>query len=108
MEDGEDNEEIMTQFKSDLRNVNVIVSHNLPFYLKSIQMECFRTCKNIDFSKYILIDTISFQHKLDFPKLNVLAEHLSIKKNNQLDIMKDIFYKLYSSHIKSINIDLLI
>lgn len=110
MNEGSDNESVMTKFKNDLKNIKVIVSHNLPFHLKSIQMECFRTCTNIDFSKYILIDTISFQHKLEFPKLNALAEYLSIKnkkaKDNQLDLMRYTFDKLYSNHIKSIDINI--
>jgi len=100
--------EIMNQLKKDLKNVSVIVSHNLPFHIKTLQVECFRTCVNIDFGNYILIDTIDFNHNLDYPKLKDLAKHLlkkdysDKKQSYNLTLIKKCFLKLYDKYEKSI------
>ena len=107
---GTDSEKVMERFKNDLNNVKVIVSHNLSFHLKAIQAECFRTCTYIDFSNYILIDTISFFHKLEYPKLRLLAKEIlkkdySDKKQRfNLILIKKIFIKLYNKYEKSIKV----
>ena len=101
-------EEIMNTLKKDLKNISVIVSHNLPFHIKALQVECFRNCVSIDFSNYILIDTINFHHKLEFPKLKDLAKEIlkkdySDKKSSyNLTLIKKCFLKLYSKYEKSI------
>lgn len=46
----------ITQLKTDLVDVNIIVSYNVPFHLKAIQVECFRTGISINFSKYKLVE----------------------------------------------------
>ena len=107
-EKGKDPEEIMKTLKNDLKNVSVIVSHNLPFHIKSLQVECFRNCVNIDFSNYILIDTINFHHNLEYPKLkdlakNILKKDYSDKKQSfNLTLIKKCFLKLYNDYEKSI------
>lgn len=87
---------VISELKEDLKNVEVIVSHSLPFYLKSIQVECFRTAINIDFSKFILIDTMTFGHSHSFPKLNVLVKSLKLNNISQLDNIIQVFIKLYN------------
>jgi len=100
--------EIMNTLKKDLRNVSVIVSHNLAFHIKALQVECFRTCVNIDFSNHVLIDTINFYHKLEYPKLKDLAKHLlkkdytDKKQSYNLTLIKKCFLKLYEQYEKSI------
>ena len=86
---------VISDFKEDLKDVEVIVSHSLPFYLKSIQVECFRSAINIDFSKFILIDTLTFRHSYSFPKLNVLVKNLKLNNISQLDNIIQVFIKLY-------------
>ena len=101
-------EEIMNTLKKDLKNVSVIVSHNLPFHLKSLQVECFRNCVYLDFKNYILIDTINFNHNLEFPKLKDLANKLlkkdytDKKPDFNVTIVKKCFLKLYDKYEKSI------
>jgi DNA polymerase III epsilon subunit-like protein len=99
--EGIDSKIIMKEFEEDLRNVHVIVSHNLPFHIRAIQCECFRTCTYINFENFILIDTISFNHTLGFLKLKELAEQIINKNINKKKpkkysgIIKDIFLQLY-------------
>ena len=101
-------EDIMNTLKKDLKNVSVIVSHNLPFHIKALQVECFRNCVTIDFGNYILIDTINFNHKLEFPKLKELAlevlkkDYSDKKSSYNLTIIKKCFLKLYTKYEKSI------
>ena len=96
--------EIMNTLKKDLRNVSVIVSHNLPFHIKTIQTECFRTCININFTRFILIDTISFGHEYEFPKLTSLAKKLNITTGNKnhLKMIRKVFISLYKKKYKLI------
>tara|TARA_A100001015_G_scaffold129909_1_gene144137 strand:- start:666 stop:1247 length:582 start_codon:yes stop_codon:yes gene_type:complete len=107
-EKGIDPEEIMNTFKKDIKNVSVLVSHNLPFHIKALQVECFRNCVSIDFSNYILIDTINFHHNLEYPKLKELSNHLlkkdysEKKQSYNLVLIKKCFLKLYSQYEKSI------
>ena len=97
---GIDNTTVLSELKDDLKKVNIIVSHNLPFHLKAIQTECFRACVSIDFSKFILIDTISFQHDYGFLKLISLATKLniSVEKPNHLKLIRRVFTKLYHKY----------
>jgi hypothetical protein len=103
---GQDPETIMKKLKGDLKNVNVIVSHSLSFHLKALQVECFRTCVDIDFSNYLLIDIMSFYHKKEYPKLKDLSKEylkkdFSDKKSSyNLVIIKKIFLKLYKEYEK--------
>lgn len=107
-EKGEEPGYIMNKFNTDLKNVSVIVSHNLPFHIKALQVECFRNNVNLDFSKFILIDTINFYHKMEYPKLKNLAKEIlnkdySDKKHSyNLTIIKKCFLKLYNNYEKSI------
>ena len=101
-EKGIDNKEVIMQLKADLKDVDVIVSHNLPFHLKAIQVECFRSATIIDFSKFSLIDTISFGHEYSYPKLVDLLKKLKIKntKMSHLEQVNKVFFKLYETSIK--------
>lgn len=100
--------DIMNTLKKDLKNVSVIVSHNLPFHIKTLQVECFRNCVNIDFGNHILIDTIDFNHDLEYPRLKDLAkvvlkkDYSDKKQSYNLQIIKKCFLKLYDQYEKSI------
>lgn len=92
---GKDNIWVLKEFKKDLVNVKHMVSHNLPFHIKAIQVECFRTAIIIDFKKFNLIDTISFNHKFEYPKLLKLCEMLKVKESDSnLKMIKNVFMKL--------------
>ncbi len=104
MSKGINNIDVITQLKNDIKDVDIIVSHNLAFHLKTIQVECFRTAITIDFSKFILIDTISFGHSYNYPKLVDLIKKLKIKNTNlnHLEQIRNVFVKLYENYIQSI------
>lgn len=105
---GLDKLEIMNKLKDDLKDVDIIVSHNIKFHLQALQAECFRTCTYIDFSRFLLIDTSSFQHGLEYPRLKDLAKHLfnkdySDKKSKyNLVLIKKCFLELYDRYEKSV------
>tara|TARA_A100001015_G_scaffold291514_1_gene365757 strand:+ start:2432 stop:2962 length:531 start_codon:yes stop_codon:yes gene_type:complete len=94
---GLDNVEVISSLRDKLKNVKHIISHNLPFHLKAIQVECFRTAIAIDFSRYNLIDTINFNHNFEYPKLTKLCDELKVKKSDSnLKMIKNVFLKLNS------------
>ena len=114
---GIDPEELIKTFKDDLKTVDIIVSHNIDFHLKTVIAEALKYNIQIDFNNYIIIDTISFYHKYGFIKLKDLAKKLSIKEVieeetdtincktlalGQVDLIKKVFLKLYSNYEKSI------
>lgn len=93
---GKDIFEVMKELKKDLNSVDVIVSHNLPFHLRAIQVECFRTFTKIEFTNFICIDTISYNHQFEFPKLQTLKQKLKVSETkDNLETIQKIFFKLY-------------
>ena len=104
---GIDPEQIIIKFLEDIKGVDIIVSHNINFHLKTIIAEAVRYNILIDFNKYIIVDTIDFNHNYGFLKLKDLAEKLKIKDINEtdnLDLVVIIFKKLYNKHEKLINV----
>ena len=105
---GFENTKVIKDFANDLKNVKIIVSHNLPFHIRSIQVELFKTCTYINFDNYILIDTINFFHKFNFLKLRELANKVlgknfeNKKPKYNTNIIRDIFLKLYNDYEKEI------
>jgi DNA polymerase III epsilon subunit-like protein len=102
---GTDINDVLDNFKNDLKNVNVIVGHNIDFHLKTLLSEYVRYNINIDLSKYLIIDTISFYHNFGFLKLKDLAHKLLIKDindKNNLELIRETFFKLYSKFEKSL------
>ena len=91
------------ELKKDLSDVNIIISHSLPFHIKALQVECFRTAIDINFSKFINIDLMSFGHNLDYPKLIDLLTKYKIKGATQLDQYKELFFSLYKEYKKTIS-----
>lgn len=105
---GIENTKVIKEFANDLKSVRVIVSHNLPFHIRAIQVELFKTCNYINFDDFILIDTINFYHKYDFLKLKELSNKILKKKFDNkkakynTTIIKDIFMKLYNDYEKNV------
>ena len=107
MEDAEskgiENNKAITELKNDLADVKIIIGHSLPFHIKAIQSECFRTAIDINFGKYILIDMSSFGHSYDYPKLaDMLVKYNINKKLCQLEQYRDLFLILYNNYVKTI------
>jgi DNA polymerase III epsilon subunit-like protein len=103
-ETGIDIEIILKNFKEDLKSVDVIVSHNIDFHLRTILAEAVKYNFMIELKNYIIIDTISFYHNYGYLKLADLANKLKIKitENNNLELIKYVFLKLYVKFQKSI------
>jgi DNA polymerase III epsilon subunit-like protein len=107
MEDAEskgiENNKAITELKNDLADVKIIIGHSLPFHIKAIQSECFRTAIEINFGKYILIDMSSFGHSYDYPKFaDMLVKYNINKKLLQIEQYRDLFFILYNNYVKSI------
>ena len=100
--------DILEEFKNNIKNVQVLIGHDLPFHLKSLQIECIRHCIIPDFSNYILIDTMKFNHKLDSPKLKELSSEIlnksyeDKKSKYNITILKKCFLKLYQDYEQKI------
>ncbi len=105
---GVDPEQVIGTFKADIKNVDIIVSHNVDFHFKTILAEALKYNIAIDFGNYVVIDTISFFHSYGFLKLKELAMKLhlkDIKESNEsnVELIANVFFKLYSKYEKSLN-----
>lgn len=99
--DGIEIEDVLNEFINDTKDVSVIVSHNIDFHLKTILAEYVRYNIKYTFSNKIIIDTISFYHKLSFPKLPILYKELfpkNKKNKDNLTQIKECFLKLYKEY----------
>ena len=102
--------DVLDELKSDLRNIDIVISHNIIFHLRTIQAECLRKKIYIDFKRHHLIDTIEFHHTLEFPKLEELYCQLTKKdkssiktsRSYKVTILKKVFEELYNRHEKKI------
>lgn len=102
---GIDPEECINIFLNDLKKVDIIISHNINFHLKTIIAEAVKYNIFVNFNKFLIIDINDFYHNYGFIKLIELGNHLNIKKIDTLskiELVKVTFFKLYSKFIKSI------
>jgi DNA polymerase III epsilon subunit-like protein len=104
---GVDPEVVISQLKDELKTVDIIVSHNVDFHLRTILAEAVRYNINLDFSKFLIIDTINFSHDYGFVKLKELAGKVGIKNipttnESNVELIRDVFFKLYTKFKKSI------
>jgi uncharacterized protein YvpB len=95
-------EDIINEFKNNLLDVQIIVSHNIDFHLRTIMAEFVRYNISFTFSNFIIIDNISFYHSLNNPDIEFLYNTLYKKKENNLEMIKLSFLKLYDNYINSI------
>jgi len=108
LENGTDPSDVIQKFKEDIKNINIIISHNIDFHLRTILAEAVRYNIQINLINYIIIDTISFFHDYGFIKMIDLAEKLIIKnitEKNNIELIRDIFFRLYykfEKHIKNL------
>jgi len=103
-EQGSDIKEILKKLETDLKTINIIISHNLVFHIRAIQAECFRHKVYIKFNNFVLIDIMNFNHKFKMPKLEELTFNL-IKKNYdkkprsyKVIMIKKCFAELYNKY----------
>ena len=104
LSNGEDIKDVLNNMKKDLddNNVKIIIGHNILFDLNLTKAEILRNDLNIDLDKYELVDTISYNHTYEFPKLEVLYEKLygrkfkkSHKRKSLINIIIKCFEHLY-------------
>lgn len=96
---GHDNSHVMNQFKKNLEGVQIIVGHNLNFHLKSIQVELFRTCVNIDFNNYILIDLMDFNRNNSISLFNLSKKYNIDEKYSDIKLLKKLFPIIYLEYL---------
>ncbi len=104
-EKGIDNLVAMNELKNDLSNVKILIGHSLPFHIKALQVECFRTAININFGKFINIDMMSFGNTTQnsFPKLSDLVSKYNINNQlSQIEQYRELFFILYKEYSKNI------
>jgi DNA polymerase III epsilon subunit-like protein len=105
--EGVEIETILDNFIKDLSDVSILISHNVEFHFKTIIAEFVRYNKPFSFTNFIIIDTISFYHKISYPKLEYLYNTLYPKKTKKsitnLEMIRQCFIKLYSDYENSIH-----
>jgi hypothetical protein len=89
-------ETIIQELKNDIKNVDIIVSHNADFHIKTIIAESLKYNIMIDFNKYVIVDTMSFYHDYNLLDLKDLATKINIEYNeDHLELVQNVFFKLY-------------
>jgi len=106
LEKGTEIEDVLIKFIADLNGVEIISSHGLEFHLKTVQAELVRYNRAIDFNKFLLIDTNSFDHKISKSTIvNISEVYLKKKiknKKNTIDVISELFFKLYNEYEENI------
>jgi len=104
LKEGIEIEEVLNQFIKDMSIVDIIVSHNVDFHLRTLMAEYVKFNIQFDFQRFIIIDTISFYHDYGYIKLKDLASKLKVNINdeNNTEIIKLVFFKLYKKFKKSV------
>jgi len=105
---GKQLEKVLKKLRDILSDVDIIVSHNIVFHIRTLQAECLRKKIYIDFGRYYLIDTMDFNHNLEYPKLEELYYQLYKKKSDKkkrshkVNLIKKSFQELYNRHEKNV------
>jgi len=106
LENGIEPDECITNFLKSIKSVDFIIGHNINFHLKTIIAEAMKYNIYINLNNYVIIDIINFYHKFNLLLISELAIKLNIKNIDSkpnIELIRDIFFKLYSKFIKSIN-----
>lgn len=108
---GDDLEYVMKEFVSDMKKSFIIVGHNLPFHIKTIQASLFRSGVTYEFTNDLLVDIINYNHNIEHPNLMNLSKEILGKdykdksRDFQVVIIKKIFCKLYNNMEKEVKND---
>ena len=99
---GTDIEVVLEKFIKDLVDVKVISSHGLDFHLRTLQAELVRYNRPVDFNKYLLLDTNSFQHGITPSTLTNISKVYLKKplddKGIVIDVICELFFKFYNDY----------
>ena len=86
----------MNKLKEDFKGVQIIIGHNLHFHIRTIQVELFRTCVNIDFNNYILIDLMDFNRNDNISLINLAKKfNINYEKYTDIKLIKKLFLPVY-------------
>lgn len=105
---GEDLESVMEEFVDDLKNSEIVIGHNLPFHIKTIQASLFRCGISHTMNQYTFIDIMDYNHNIEKPNLKNLAknflseEYHDKSRNYNIILIKKIFAKLYFNMEKEV------
>lgn len=101
-ENGVEIDIVLKTLIADLKDVDIIVSHNAPFHLNTLLAEAVKYNINLDFSKKLIIDIISFYHKYEQLSLIDLSDKLLHYSDKDLiELLRNIFFKLYKKFQKN-------
>jgi DNA polymerase III epsilon subunit-like protein len=95
-ENGINIETILLKFKENIKKVSIIVGHNIDKQIKTLLSEYIRYNINIDLSNYVIVDTYNFNNNYNCISLYDLGNKMKIDNNNILDLLVNIFIKLYN------------
>jgi hypothetical protein len=105
---GKDIVDIITELKLDINKIDIIIGYNINYHLKTLLAETIRYNMPVDLSSYIIIDINNFYHNFKNCQLEELFTLIDSKNaqtknfNEKIDIIKLIFFKLYSQFKKSL------
>jgi DNA polymerase III epsilon subunit-like protein len=101
---GHENVHVMNKLKDDLKGVQIIIGHNLHFHIRTIQVELFRTCVNIDFNNYILIDLMDFNRNDNISLINLAKKfNIDTEKYSDIKLIKKLFLPVYKNYMLNEN-----
>ena len=99
---GIDIETVLNTFIKDIKDVDIIICHDVKHHLNAIIGEAVRYNINMDLSKYLIIDISNFYGNY----INIEESYLKLsntdKVDNYINMIKTIFFNIYASFKKSI------
>jgi hypothetical protein len=105
LENGIEPDLCISEFIKNIKSVDFIIGHDINFHLKTIIAEAIKYNIVLNLNNYIVIDIINFYHNFNIVLISELANKLKIKdleSKSDIELIRDIFFKLYSKFIKSI------
>lgn len=105
LENGIEPDSCISDFIKNIKSVDFIIGHDIDFHLKTIIAEAIKYNIQLNLTNYIVIDIINFYHNFNLVLISELASKLKIKNldsKSDIELIRDIFFKLYSKFIKSI------
>ena len=90
-------DKFIVEFNKILDTTNIIIVHDAKHHMRTIIAESVRANIPLRYDTKLLIDTISFKHDLDKPSIYDLAKKLKINAETEIDLLKNVFIKLYKS-----------
>ena len=121
MENGTPIRQVLGKFLEDIKDIKIIISHNMDFNLKTLQAEIFRQRFYFNITNYKLFDLMELgdlENKLEsenFDSKFISLKDLSIKyldkdytvekkRDYNLELYKKIFTSVFMNHLENNNL----